>query len=174
MVGLGLIAAVAAGAVFVRYRERETHQLRAGAELARELRALAGDDAVRLAAVDEYETTLYQRLFSVSVVAPRVRSAVWSLLGAVLAAGGVLATRGDGILLESLRYAALVLALVFGLSALYFAGLAAVHSLTTPRVSFAESYAAAGADVPVTEASASADTGDGTGADSSGEPVEQK
>ncbi|MEP9391954.1 histidine kinase [Gordonia sp. VNK1] len=147
MVGIFLVAAVVAAVAFVRSREREPEQLRREASLARELRELGADDPVRLAAVDEYETALYQRLFFVSTVSPRVRSAVWALLGAVLAAAGGLATRGDGLYLTVLHAASLVLAGVFGLAALFFAGLAAFHAATTPRVSFTESYAAvAGAD----------------------------
>ena len=149
MAGIGLLAVVVAGVAFVRYRDRETEQLRRGASLAGELRALAAGDAVRLAAVEEYETSLYQRLFYVSTVSPRVRSAVWCLLAAVLSAAGALATRGDGLALTIVHWAALFLAVVFVLATLFFAGLAAFHAATTPRVSFAESYAsdsAAGSD----------------------------
>ncbi|RPA57476.1 histidine kinase [Gordonia oryzae] len=140
MAGIGLLAVVVAGIAFVRYRDRETEQLRRGASLAAELRALADGDAVRLAAVEEYETSLYQRLFYVSTVSPRVRSAVWSLLAAVLSAGGALVTRGDGLTLAIVHWTTLFLAVVFALAALFFAGLAAFHAATTPRVSFAESY----------------------------------
>ncbi|MGC4933487.1 histidine kinase [Gordonia sp. DT30] len=160
MVGIGLLAAVAAGVAFVRYRERETERLHRGTSLANELRTLAGDDPVRLAAVDEYETSIYQRLFFVSTVSPRVRSAVWSLLGAVLAAAGALATRGDGTLPAIVHWLAVFCAVVFGLSVLFFVGYAAVHAATTPRVSFAESYASGdGAAEHKTAADAEATSG---------------
>lgn len=160
MVGIGLVAAVGAGVGFVRYRERETEQLRRGASLATELRALAVNDPVRLAAVDEYELALYQRLFFVSTVSPRLRSSVWGLLGALLAAAGALVTRGDGLLLSTVHWLAVALLVIFGLSTLFFVGLAAFHAATTPRVSFVESYAAAQADSPDSpaEGTESADT----------------
>ncbi|WP_420841428.1 histidine kinase [Gordonia polyisoprenivorans] len=159
MAGIGLLAVVVAGVAFVRYRDRETEQLRRGASLAGELRALAAGDAVRLAAVEEYETSLYQRLFYVSTVSPRVRSAVWCLLAAVLSAAGALATRGDGLALTIVHWAALFLAVVFALATLFFAGLAAFHAATTPRVSFAESYANDGAAGSDTAGSGTAGSG---------------
>lgn len=154
MVGIGLLATVGAAVAFVRYRDRETEQLRRGATLARELREQAAGDPVRLAAVDEYEIAVYQRLFYVSTVSPRVRSAVWSLLGAVLAVVGGLATRGDGVYLTVVHGVSLFLAAVFGLSTLYFAGAAAFHAATTPRVSFADSYAAGAAEFDAAESGA--------------------
>ncbi|MFZ2242022.1 MAG: hypothetical protein WAV90_21095, partial [Gordonia amarae] len=77
--GLGLIAAAVAVVAYVHYRDKETARLGTGAELARELRSLAGGDPVRIAAVEEYETTIYQRLFYASVIGPRVRAAAWAL-----------------------------------------------------------------------------------------------
>ncbi|MGV9824996.1 hypothetical protein [Gordonia sp. NPDC003429] len=140
MAGLGLLAATIAVIAYTRSRERDPERLRSGVQLARDLRALAGDDAVRLAAVDEFEVTLYQRLFHSSVVAPRVRAAVWALLAAVLFAAGALATRGDGLLTATVHVAAVVVAILFALAALGFAGAALLHFATTPRVSFDESY----------------------------------
>lgn len=147
LIGLGLIAAVIAIVAFVRYRERETAVLRRDAGLATELRALAGDDAVRLAAVDEFELVIYQRLFYAAVVGPRVRSAAWAVLGAVLATAAALVTRGDdGLLATIVNICACVLAAGFGLAALGFAALALFHTAATPRVSFAESYAEVSGD----------------------------
>lgn len=170
MVGIGVLAAVGAGVAYVRYRERETEQLRRGAGLAAELRELARGDVVRLAAVDEYEVALYERLFAVSTVSPRIRSAVWALLAAVLAAVGGLATRGDGLYLTVLHGASVVLAAVFGLAALFFAGFAAFHAATTPRVSFSESYASSpDASSPDSDSdSNSADSASSSGASSKG------
>lgn len=142
VVGLGLIAVTFGVIAYVRYRGRETGRLRGDVTLARELRAIAGDDAVRLAAVDEFELAIYQRLFYASVVAPRIRSAAWALLGAVFAVVAVLFTAsGGGLTYTAVHIAALVLAAVFGLATVVFAALAAYHSATTPRVSFKESYA---------------------------------
>ncbi|MFT4042545.1 MAG: histidine kinase, partial [Gordonia sp. (in: high G+C Gram-positive bacteria)] len=138
--GLGLIAATAAVVAFTRSRERETERLRRGADLARDLRERADGDVVRLAAVDEYEITLYQRLFYVSTISPRIGSAVWALLGAVLAAASALATRGDGVLTTIVASASIVVAVLFTSAALGFLGLALIHLATTPRVSFAQSY----------------------------------
>lgn len=139
--GIGLLAVVVAAIAYIRYRERETRTLRAGASLATEMRELARGDAVRLAAVDEYELALYQRLFYVATVSPRIRAAVWALVGAVLAGGGGVATRGSGVYVTVLHGASIFLALVFALATLFYAGLAIFHAATTPRVSFAESYA---------------------------------
>ena len=175
LVGIGLLATVLAAAAFVRHRDRETERLASGASLAGQLRELAQGDVVRLAAVDEYEVALYQRLFSVSTVSPRIRSAVWALVGAVLAAAGGLATRGDGLYLSVLHGASIVLAAIFGIAALSFAGLAVFHAATTPRVSFAESYAAAPArteaatprTTELDDAADSVDVGDADSAEAS-------
>ncbi|MGV9711391.1 hypothetical protein ACWDTI_12085 [Gordonia sp. NPDC003424] len=143
VVGLGLIAVTVGVIAFVRYRERETRKLQGDVALALELRSLAGDDAVRLAAVDEFELAIYQRLFFASVVAPRIRSAAWSLLGTVFAVVAVLVTAsGGGLTFDVVHIAALALAVIFGLATLVFTVLALYNSATTPRVSFAESYAA--------------------------------
>lgn len=141
-VGLGLIAAALAVIAYVRYREREVTALSKGAALARELRELGTDDPVRLAAVDEYEIAVYQRLFYASVIGPRARAAAWSLLGAALAAFGALATLPiDGLTATVISAVLLVVAAVFFLATLVFAGLALYAAATTPRVSFADSYA---------------------------------
>ncbi|MFW0786541.1 hypothetical protein AAFP35_18755 [Gordonia sp. CPCC 206044] len=143
VVGLGLIAAALGVIAFVRYRERETVTLRRDVGLARELRELAGADEVRAAAVDEFELAIYQRLFYASVVAPRIRSAAWALLGTALAVTAVLAANaGDGLAFTVVTVAAAVLAVVFAVATVLFAALAVYHTATTPRVSFAESYAA--------------------------------
>lgn len=140
--GLGLIAAAIAVVAFVRYRDRESDTLRRDVALARELRDIAGDDAVRLAAVDEFELAIYQRLFYASTVGPRIRSAAWALMGTALSVVAVLATDGvDGTTWAVVHIAAIVLAVVFGLATVVFAGLAIYHTATTPRVSFRDSYA---------------------------------
>ncbi|HMS77713.1 hypothetical protein [Gordonia sp. (in: high G+C Gram-positive bacteria)] len=140
--GLGLIAAAVAVVAYVHYRDRETARLGTGAELARELRSLSGGDPVRIAAVEEYETTIYQRLFYASVIGPRVRAAAWALLGAALAAFGALVTDPvDSAFATVVTIALIVVAAVFGLAALVLAAIAGYQAATTPRVSFADSYA---------------------------------
>ncbi|NDZ92640.1 hypothetical protein G3I13_20855 [Streptomyces sp. SID6673] len=142
VVGLGLLAAAVSVIAFVRYRERETTTLQRDVALARELRDLAGGDDIRVAAVDEFELAIYQRLFYASVVAPRIRSAAWALLGAVLAVAAALATGpGDGLLYSVVHIVAVIVAVGFGIAAVAFAALAVFHTATTPRVSFADSYA---------------------------------
>lgn len=141
--GLGLLAAAIGVIAFVRYRERETASLQRDVTVARELRELAAGDYVRIAAVDEFELAIYQRLFYASVVGPRVRSAAWSLLGTTLALTAALVTADvGGILGTVVHIVAVVVGAVFGVSTLFFTGLAVFHSATTPRVSFAESYGA--------------------------------
>ena len=140
MVGLGLVAATVATIAYVRTREREADRLARAAGLARELRELADGDPVRLAAVEEYEVTLYQRLFYSSIVTPRLRGAAWALLAAVLSAVGAVAARGDGVVLGAVHIGAVVLAVLFGIAAVVYGVLALVHVATTPRVSFCESY----------------------------------
>lgn len=66
-----LVAVTLALVAFVAYRRRESTALARDASLSRDLRDAAGDDAVRLAAVEEFETAIYRRLFYVSVVGPR-------------------------------------------------------------------------------------------------------
>lgn len=145
LVGLGLIAAAVGVIAFVRYRERETTALRHDADLARELRDLAHGDDVRLAAVDEFELAIYQRLFYASTVGPRVRSAAWCLLGTALTLTGALVTAGDhGVLNATVHILTCIVAVVFGLGVLTFALFALYHVTSTPRVSFSESYAADG------------------------------
>ncbi|MBY4574534.1 hypothetical protein [Gordonia paraffinivorans] len=152
MVGLGLLASAFAVAAFVRYREREAATLQKQTVLARELRDLAGDDEVRLAAVDEFSLTIYQRLFYASVVAPWIRSAAWAFLGAALTAVGALAVDSlDGVYPAVVHIVLIAASAVFALSTLVFAGIALYHSASTPRVSFQDSYAA---DETVTPAAA--------------------
>lgn len=140
--GLGLLAAAFATVAYVRYRQRESSSLLRDVELARGLRELAGGDAVRLACVDEFEVGLYQRLFYLSSVGPRLRSAAWALLGAVLAAAAALLFRGlGGTAADVFWIVSLIVTLAFGLAVICFAALAAFAALTTPRVSFADSYA---------------------------------
>ncbi|PKZ64496.1 hypothetical protein CYJ73_16640 [Gordonia terrae] len=156
MVGLGLLATAFGVVGFVRYRERESTTLQRQTQLARELRDLAGDDEVRLAAVDEFSLTIYHRLFYASVVAPWIRSAAWALLGAVLAGAGALAVGSlDGVFATVVHVATIVAAGVFGVSTLVYVGIALYHSATTPRVSFTDSYAGEDSDpdsAPSTEA----------------------
>ncbi|UEA60564.1 hypothetical protein LK459_06885 [Gordonia otitidis] len=140
MVGLGLVAATVATIAYVRTREREADRLAGAAGLARDLRELADGDPVRLAAVEEYEVSLYQRLFYSSTVTPRLRGAAWALLAAVLAAAGAVASRGDGLVISAVHIGAIVLAVLFGVAAIVYVVLAVIHVATTPRVSFSESY----------------------------------
>lgn len=150
MVGLGLVATALGVIGFVRYRERESTSLQRQTQLARELRDLAGGDEVRLAAVDEFSLTIYQRLFYVSVVAPWIRSAAWALLGAALAGAGALATGPlDGVFATVAHIAAILVSAVFAVAALVYVGIALYHSATTPRVSFSDSYADDDADPAV-------------------------
>ena len=143
VVGLGLLAAAVGVIAFVRYRQHETATLQRDVTLARELRELAGTDEVRLASVDEFELAIYQRLFYASVVGPRIRSAAWALFGTALAMSAAVATSaGDGVLCTVAQIGALVVTAVFALATLTFVAMALVHTATTPRVSFAESYAA--------------------------------
>lgn len=155
--GIGLLAVTIATIAFVAYRQRESAWLLRDAELAKSLRDLAGDDAVRLAAVDEFETTVYRRLFYSSVIGPRLRSLAWALLGAVLAGAGALALDSlDGVVAMVLWGAILAVAIVFALAALGFAGAAVFQAATTPRVTVSYSdpsdTAPADADVDSTEA----------------------
>ena len=133
--GIGLFAMTVATIAFVAYRQRESASLLRDAELARSLRELADGDAVRLAAVDEFETNVYRRLFFSSVIGPRLRSVAWALLGAVLAGAGALALDNlDGIVAMVLWGVLLAVTVVFALAALGFAGAAAFQAATTPRV----------------------------------------
>ncbi|NNG98814.1 hypothetical protein [Gordonia araii] len=136
-----LIAVTVAVLAFVAYRRRESKALLRDAALARDLREAAGADAVRLAAVDEFETTIYQRLFYASVVGPKVRSAAFSLLGLLLSLGlAVLLAPSDGLTATTAKTVAAVLVVVFGIATVVFAGWAVYHLVSTPRVSFVESY----------------------------------
>lgn len=139
----GLVAVTVAIIGYVRYRQHETSVLKRDADLAASLRELAGDDAVRLAAVDEFETAVYERLFYSRVIGPRVRSAAWALLGAVLASSAVVLLDGHDALVSVVAWAAaIVLAVGFGVATVVYAVMAVYAALTTPRVSFADSYGA--------------------------------
>ncbi|WP_040517783.1 hypothetical protein [Gordonia aichiensis] len=157
MVGLGLIAATVATIAYVRTREREADRLARAAGLARELRELADGDPVRLAALDEYEVSLYQRLFYSSTVTPRLRAAAWALLAAVLAAAAAVASRGDGLVIGAVHIGAIVLAVLFGVAAVVYGVLAMIHVATTPRVSFSESYSDPDEDAPAGQDRAASD-----------------
>ncbi|WP_245549770.1 hypothetical protein [Gordonia effusa] len=143
--GLGLIAATVAIIAFVRYRAQESTRLLADLGLSERLRTVAGADAVRLAAVDEFETGVYRRLFYAGVVGPRVRSAAWSLLGLILAVAAALAIGPlDGGSATAAYVLAGIFAVGFGVAAAVNAGLAIYHTAATPRVSFDESSDGAG------------------------------
>ncbi|MFM9376949.1 hypothetical protein [Gordonia sp. VNK21] len=143
LAALGLIAAVAAVVAYVRNRQHENASLLRDAELAERLRALASGDPVRLAAVDEFEITVYQRLFYANAVGPRLRSAAWSLLGVALTGAAALLLDGlEGSVAVTLWVVALAAAVVFGVATVIHLVLAAFAAATTPRVSFADSYAA--------------------------------
>ncbi|MFT3660374.1 MAG: hypothetical protein QM809_02945 [Gordonia sp. (in: high G+C Gram-positive bacteria)] len=142
LAGLGLLSSAATTVAYVRYRRHESSSLLKDVELARGLRELAAGDPVRLASVDEFEVGVYRRLFYVSAVGPRLRSAAWALLAALLAAvGTLLFERADGTTADVFWIVALLAAVCFGLAALVFLALAAFTAATTPRVSFAESSA---------------------------------
>ena len=137
-----LLAVTLAVVAFVAYRRREATALSRDAALARDLRDAAGGDAVRLAAVDEFETAIYQRLFFAAVVGPKVRAAAFSLLGLALALGlAVILAPMDGLTATTAKSIAAVVAVGFGLAAIGYAVWAVYHLVSTPRVSFAESYA---------------------------------
>lgn len=142
LAGLAVLAAAFATAAYVRYRQRESSALLRDVELARGLRELAAGDAVRLACVDEFETGLYRRLFYAQAVGPRMRSAAWALLGAVLSAAAVLLFGAlDGTSADIFWIVALGAVIAFGVATLCYLILAAFAALTTPRVSFEDSYA---------------------------------
>ena len=71
-----------------------------------------------------------------------MRAAAWALLGAALAAFGALVTDPvDSAFATVVTIALIVVAAVFGLAALVLAAIAGYQAATTPRVSFADSYA---------------------------------
>lgn len=147
LAGLGLLAAALATVAYVRYRQREWSSLLREVELARGLRDLADGDAVKLACVDEFEVTVYQRLFYESAVGPRLRSAAWALMATLLAAVAALLFDGvDGVAADVFWIVSLIVAFLFGMAVLVYLVLAVYSAATTPRVSFADSYAAADAD----------------------------
>ena len=121
---LVVVTAVVAVA-FVIHLRGDGRRLEDQAALVERLRSLAGADAVHRAAVDEFEVRIYQRLFAVGTVAPRLVSATWAFVGAVLAAAGtVVAAQGDGL-------GSLVLLILCGVATAVFAVLAAVHLVRT-------------------------------------------
>lgn len=144
LAGFGLIAAAVATIAYVRYRQRESAAMLREVELARGLRDLASGDAVRLACVDEFEIGLYQRLFYVSAIGPRLRSAAWALLATTLSATAVLLFDAvDGVAADVFWGVALILAAGFGIATVVYLVLAVLAAATTPRVSISESYESA-------------------------------
>jgi hypothetical protein len=137
------IVALVAVVVYVRYRNRETLRLQRDAELAATMKAAAADDPVRLAAVNEYETRNYERLFYAANVGPRARSAAWSLLGLAVSIGVLLtvSSPSGGSVAESVIFwIVAVLGAVFGVALLVFTALAIQAAVSLPRISFAEAY----------------------------------
>lgn len=138
----GVLAVTIATIAYVRYRQNETAVLRRDAELVTSLREMAGSDAVRLAAIDEFEVGLYERLFYSRAIGPRARSAAWALLGTVFAVLAIILLDGQDSIASVVAWAAsIVLAAGFAIATVVFVALALYSALTTPRVSFAESYA---------------------------------
>ncbi|GAC58164.1 hypothetical protein GOHSU_31_00250 [Gordonia hirsuta DSM 44140 = NBRC 16056] len=147
LAGLGLLAAAVATIAYVRYRQRESAAMMRQVDLARGLRDLAGADPVRLACVDEFETGLYQRLFYVSAVGPRMRSAAWALLVTLLAAAAALIfDAADGVAADVFWGVSLLVAALFGIATIVYLALAGFAAATTPRVSFTDSYQATSDD----------------------------
>ena len=89
-VGIFLIAVVVGIGGYVWYGQSEAVRLGTDVDLARTLRTVVGGDLVRVAAIEEFESAIFERLFYVSTVGPRARGAAWALLGTVLAAFGAL------------------------------------------------------------------------------------
>lgn len=140
-VGIFLFAVVVGVGLYVRYRQTESARLDRDVDLAVKLRSVAGDDAVRSAAIDEFETAVYERLFYVSTVGPRARGAAWALLGTVLAAFGALwVAGGDAIAENAIHYGLLAVAIGFALTFLVFLALTIYAATSMPRISFTESY----------------------------------
>jgi hypothetical protein len=144
--GIFVFALVIGVGLYVRYRQQETTRLDRDVDLAGKLRAVAADDPVRGAAVDEFETAIYERLFYVSTVGPRARGAAWALLGAVSSAFGSLwVDDGSAIVQKSVHYGFAALAIGFALTFLVFLALTIYAATSLPRISFEDSYQA-GAD----------------------------
>ena len=140
-VGIFLIAVVLGVGLYVRYRQNEAVRLNRDVDLAVKLRTVAGQDPVRAAAIDEFETAIYERLFYASTVGPRARGTAWALMGAVLAAFGALWVRdGGGIVDDVVHYGLAAVAAGFALTFLVFLGLTLYAATSMPRISFAESY----------------------------------
>ncbi|MBJ7291769.1 MAG: hypothetical protein JHC79_22920 [Williamsia sp.] len=142
VVAVGIVATVVAIVGYVGYRRQEGARLDREAALASRLRELAGGDPVRLAAVDEFETRIYQRLFGVSTVSPRVTAAAWAFLGTVLSTVGLLAAEPvDGVLYDVVFYLLVAFAVIFGIAFLVLLVLAMYAATSLPRISFEDSYA---------------------------------
>ncbi len=140
-VGIFLFAVVVGVGLYVRYRQTESVRLDRDVDLAAKLRSVAADDAVRAAAVDEFETAIYERLFYVSTVGPRARGAAWALLGTVLAAFGALwVSGGDAIAQTAVHYGFIAVAIGFALAFLVFLALTIYAATSMPRISFTDSY----------------------------------
>jgi hypothetical protein len=142
-VGIFLLAVVVGIGGYIRYRQSEAVRLDRDVDLAVKLRSVAGADPVRAAAVDEFETAIYERLFYASTVGPRARGAAWALLGAVLAAFGSLwVGDGDAVIDDVVHYGLAAVAIGFALTFLVFLGLTVYAATSMPRISFADSYGA--------------------------------
>lgn len=79
-------------------------------------------------------------MFYGPAIGPRVRAAARALLGAALAAFGALPTPPRARSARWSHHQFIVVA-VFALATLVLAAIAAYQAATTPRVSFADSYA---------------------------------
>ncbi|MGJ0119009.1 hypothetical protein ACQ7HM_07375 [Williamsia sp. MIQD14] len=133
----GLVAAIGVVIAYAHHRRREGDHLGRDAALAASLRTLADGDPVRLAAVDEFETTIYRRLFAASTTAPRLVATAWSAGGLVLALAAALVTEpGSGALVDVAYYLALAAAVGFGVALIVHAVRAALAATVVPRIAF--------------------------------------
>ena len=139
-VGIFVLAVVIGVGLYVRYRQTEAQRLDKDVDLAMKLRTVAGDDPVRAAAVDEFETAIYERLFYVSAVGPRARGTAWALLGTVLSSFASLWVSGEGIVERAVHYGFAAVAAGFALTFVVFLALTIYAATTMPRISFADSY----------------------------------
>lgn len=147
VVAIGVVLAVVA---YVGHRRREGTRLDREAALAGRLRELAGGDPVRLAAVDEFETRIYQRLFGVSTIGPRATATAWAFLATVLSVVGALSVQsGSGLLRDVVYYVLLALTVVSAIVTAVLLTYALHAAISLPRISF---------DSPYTEASDSTDS----------------
>lgn len=135
-----LCAFLVVSMLYIFSRLNESSRLTTKIKLAAELKATVGDDIAREVAVKEFETHIFERLFVVTHVNPRIITTMWSLSATVIAVMGLISLHGErsSLLENALYWLLIVAATVFAITFIYTLVATLYVATSTPRISFVD------------------------------------